>query len=73
VRSVLAEAMDVDPATIADDCSQKTTGKWDSVISMVFILGIENEFGITLDLEDAEKFVSLEQVVQVLDHKYLSC
>ena len=71
VKSVLAESMDVDTATIADDCCQKDTGQWDSVISMVFILGIENEFGVSLDLEDAEKFVSVEQVVQVLDHKYL--
>lgn len=73
VKSVLAESMDVDVATIPDDCCQKNTGQWDSVISMVFILGIENEFGISLDLEDAEKFVCLKQVVQVLDHKYLCC
>ena len=32
-------------AVIPDDCCQKNTGQWDSVISMVLILGIENESG----------------------------
>ena len=70
VKSVLAESMDVDLSTIADNCCQNSSGLWDSITSMLFILGIEDEFGISLDLEDAEKFVSVEQVVQVLDHKY---
>lgn len=71
VKSVLAETMDVDVATIPDDCCQKTSRRWDSVVSMMFILGIEEEFAVSLELEDAENFVSLDKVVRLLDEKYL--
>ena len=66
VKSVLAESMDVGTSTIADDCCQKTSHQWDSVVSMMFILGIEEEFSVSLELEDAENFVSLPKVVQML-------
>lgn len=51
-RLVLARALKVDPATIADDASQSDLSEWDSVRHMNVVLALENDFGI--EFADAE-------------------
>jgi acyl carrier protein len=51
-RAALANALKVDPQTIADNASQMDLSEWDSVRHMNVVIALENDFGI--EFEDAE-------------------
>lgn len=69
--SVLAEILDVNTSSInIGSCSTNTRG-WDSFATMQFIVGVEKEFNITLEIEDAQRFTSIEYAVEILIKKYL--
>ena len=72
VKAVLAETLDVDKLTIDDDCCQDNSPNWDSVVSMMFVLGLEREFGVSIDLDDAVKCINVRRVAEILDNKYLT-
>lgn len=43
--------------------------RWDSMATVTLFAAIESEFGIRLDLKDAERFVSFESVKELLSEK----
>lgn len=68
--SVLAEILDVNPGKVNIKSSTINTRGWDSFVTMQFIIGIEKEFDITVEIEDAENFTSVERVVEIISKKY---
>ena len=66
-RAVLAQALKVDPKTIADDASQMDLTEWDSVRHMNVVLGLENDFGIEFDDGELQTLTSLPLVVAAVE------
>lgn len=71
VISVIADVLDVNPCRININSSAQNTRGWDSFSTMQFIIGIEKEFDLSVKIEDAEKFTSVERVVEILRAKYI--
>lgn len=71
VISVIADILDVNPGKINIKSSAQNTRGWDSFATMQFIIGIEKEFDLSIKIKDAEKFTSVERVVEILSNKYI--
>ncbi len=71
IFSVLAEILDVKIERINLESSIENTRGWDSFTTWQFIVGIEKKFDISVSLEDAENFTSVEKVAEILKEKYL--
>ena len=58
LKQVVADVLEVDPASIGPDFSMDTVEQWDSLRHMTLVLSIEDEFGITIPDEEAADITS---------------
>ncbi len=58
LKQVVADVLEVDPATIGADFSMDTVEQWDSLRHMTLVLSIEDEFGISIPDEEAANITS---------------
>lgn len=58
LKQVVADVLEVDPATIGPDFSMDTVEQWDSLRHMTLVLSIEDEFGISIPDEEAANITS---------------
>ena len=47
-RELLAEALGVEPATIADEAAMSNVPNWDSFTHLTFMMALESHFGVRL-------------------------
>ncbi len=71
IISLLAEVLDVNTNKINTESSIENTRGWDSLMTVLFIVSVEAEFDITIEMEDAEHFTSIERVTEILSKNYL--
>lgn len=69
VITVLSEVLEVNTDNLNNNSNYENTKGWDSLATTNFIVAIENEFDITIDLEDAEQFVCVENVIRILNEQ----
>ena len=65
-KTLLAEALQVDAAIIADDLALGGIDAWDSLAHMRLLSAIEEKLGRPLDAETAAGIESLADVAKVL-------
>jgi len=70
-RSLLAAAMEMDVADIADDAAIGSLENWDSLAHMRLILALEEHMGAELTPDTVVGLGSLADVVTVLDEGQL--
>ena len=58
LKQVVADVLEVDPASIGADFSMDTLEQWDSLRHMTLVLSIEDEFGISIPDEEAANITS---------------
>lgn len=58
LKGVVADVLDVDPATIGPDFSMDTVEQWDSLRHMTLVLAIEEAFDISVPDEEAADITS---------------
>lgn len=58
LKQVVADVLDVDPATIDADFSMDTVEAWDSLRHMTLVLAIEEAFDISIPDEEAGNITS---------------
>ncbi|MCL2218653.1 MAG: acyl carrier protein [Chitinispirillia bacterium] len=51
---------------IADDISQKTCGKWDSMHHLQLAVGLETEFDVSLEPEEIGEMISLNDIEKII-------
>ena len=63
-----AETLDLDSATLDEHTDLLSTGRLDSAAMMSLVAFIEDEFGVTLTIDDIvpENFASVSQMKQLL-------
>ena len=69
LRSILAEAIELEPDEIDDASSPDTTPEWDSFAHMNMVAVIEKEYGISLTIDEVIEMQSLPKIVEIVSRK----
>ena len=69
LRSILAEAIELEPDEIDDASSPDTTPEWDSFAHMNMVAVIEKEYGISLTIDEVIEMQSLPKILEVVSRK----
>ena len=64
--SLLSNVFKVEASAINDDTSPDNMKTWDSFNTLKIIMNIENEFNITLPLEDVVKIKSVKDIKKLI-------
>ena len=70
VRDLVVEKLDVDPELVKMDTDILKDLEADSLDAVEIILGVEEEYGFEIPDEDADKLVTVGDIVEYIDsHK----
>jgi len=69
LREILASAIDVDSGELTDVSSPDNTPEWDSFAHMTMVAAIEEEFKITLTLDEVKSMLTLLKIQEVISKK----
>ena len=69
--SVIAEVLQTNISNINEKSDYNNTNGWDSLATTNIIVALEEEFDIDIELDDAEKFISVENILKILEENYL--
>ncbi len=67
--NILADAISVEAASLTDESSPDNTPEWDSFAHMSMIAAIEQEFRISLTLDEVIAMQTLPKIVEVVSKK----
>ena len=67
VREIIAEQLDADPEDITLDTDLMKDLEADSLDAVEIIMALEEEYDIEIPDEDAEKFKTVENIVQFIE------
>jgi len=70
ILKVIAEVLEVHVKKLNELSDYNNTDNWDSMATTNIIVAIEEEFDIDVDLDDAEQFISIKNIVTILEGKY---
>jgi acyl carrier protein len=62
IRTVLASVLGLPADAVSDTSSQETIDTWDSLAHIHLIMGLEAEFGISFDVEQALEMTSVPAI-----------
>lgn len=69
LREILATAIDVDLDELTDTSSPDNTPEWDSFAHMSMVAAMEEEFKITLTLDEVISMLTLPKIEEVISQK----
>jgi acyl carrier protein len=67
VKQLISALFNVDVASLAPESSANDVPAWDSMGQLMLILELEQQFGIEIPPERAEKLTSISEIVNFLD------
>lgn len=67
VRQVLAQVLDVPPASIGPDFSADGAAEWTSLNHLMLISQIEGEFGVFFSSQEVQELTSLDRIVAAVE------
>ena len=69
LREILATAIDVDAGELTDASSPDNTPEWDSFAHMTMVAAMEEEFKVTLTLDEVKSMLTLPVIREVISRK----
>lgn len=69
MRAIIAQELSVDENSITPETSLVENLKADSLATMSFIMTVEDEFGISIPPEDAEKIQTVQDAIDYVQAK----
>lgn len=66
-KTLLAEALEVEPASLARDATMENCEAWTSVAHLRLILALEEKLGLQLGPDEALEIQSLADVARLLE------
>ncbi|MFQ5717603.1 MAG: acyl carrier protein [Nitrospinales bacterium] len=69
LRDILANAIDVEPDELTDESSPDTMPEWDSFAHLNMVAALEQEYGISLTLEEVIEMQTLSKIREVVSRK----
>jgi acyl carrier protein len=67
LKQVFAAVLKVDPTSIEPDSRMGSIESWDSLQHMILMLALEEEFSVTIPLEDAARATSFAAIKSLLE------
>ena len=68
VQQIAADVFGVDPAALTSSSKPDDIDTWDSVAQLNLLVALEDEFGITMDLEAVAMGASIGDIVDFVAH-----
>ena len=72
LKSIFAEALEIDEAIITDSLAYNSIPEWDSVAHMALISEIEDQFDIMMDTDDVLDMSSFNKAIEILEKYNIS-
>jgi acyl carrier protein len=69
VREIMAATFGIDESELPDSPSQATVARWTSLAHMVLLVALEEQFAITLSMDEMTSMTSLDSILEVLRSK----
>ena len=69
VKQIMADVLKLDPASIGRTTALGQAANWDSLRHVDLCLALEQEFDVTLEVEDLESMLSYDDILRVLQSK----
>jgi acyl carrier protein len=66
VRELVATTFLMDPDELPHDASQETCERWTSLYHMTLLVVLEEQFGVTLSMDEMTSMTSVPKIVDVL-------
>ena len=74
IRDIIVEQLSVDASMVTEDTNLMKDLEADSLDAVEIIMAIEEQFGIEIPDDEAEKFQTVEDLVEYVEqHKYIIC
>ena len=70
LRQILATSIDVEPDVLTDESSPDNTPEWDSFAHLNMVAAIEQEFSISLTLDEVISMQNLPKITEVVSKKW---
>ena len=67
IKEVMSNVFDVDVTTINEESSQDSVEGWDSVKHLDFIVSLEEEFDITIPIEEVGNMTNFKYVKLMIE------
>ena len=67
LKDVMSAVFEVEPSEINEDSSQDNIGGWDSVKSLALIVSLEEEFGVSIPLEEVVNMTNFKYIKLTLE------
>lgn len=69
ISEILRDFFDDESIVIDENSAAKDVEGWDSLANVQIMLSIEEEFGVTFDLDDMVKFKCIGDIVECIERK----
>lgn len=69
ICEILRDFFDDESIVIDENSAAKDVEGWDSLANVQIMLSIEEEFGVTFDLDDMVKFKCIGDIVECIERK----
>ena len=67
VRSIVAEALNLEFDEVSSTASQEEFSEWDSMTYLTILSNIEDKFNISISGENIDKFGSIPQIINEIN------
>lgn len=69
IKEVMSSVFDIDVDVINEDSSQDSIEQWDSMKHLDLIVAIEEEFGITIPLEEVGNMINFKYIKLIIEEQ----
>ena len=69
VKSIVADILNVDAGTLDESSGMDNVANWDSLRHIDICLALEQEFDLTLEVEEMEMMITFADIIAVLEEK----
>ena len=69
IKEVMSAVFDVDADTINEESSQDNIEAWDSIKTLDLIVSLEEEFGVTIPLEEVGNMVNFKYIKLIIEEQ----
>ncbi|OCL85618.1 acyl carrier protein [Arcobacter porcinus] len=71
IVKVISDILNISSSSLSDESNYCNTNGWDSMATTNIIIALEEKFDIDIELDDAEKFTSIKNILEILQSKYI--
>jgi len=69
VEKIIADVLGMDAAQVGPEFTYRDTDRWDSLKHMEIVTAIEQNFNVTLMVDEMTRMTSVEDIVNILEQK----